>query len=163
MHMGIAIVVYAKDRKEATSKAMDIADSLCCEQYPFDYHRSYGRCEDFPDLDFSMALPLDDDRILDLLKENHTATKRAFMCNAQKVLDAIKDKTPEEMWNIENDMWKYYTYQIGKYEGSDIFVYDDNGEGIRDDGHFRRVITKYNDSEYLKDMKVFVLFQDMHY
>ena len=163
MHMGIAIVVYAVDQKEATAKANDIADSLCCNEHPFDYHSDYKRCDEMPDLNLTMALPLDDDRVLDMLKNKHDATKRWFMYNAQKVLDAIKDKTPEEMWNIENDMWKYYAYQMGKYKGSDIFVYDDDGEGIRDDGHFGRVITKYNDSEDLKDMKVFVLFQDVHY
>lgn len=163
MHMGIAIVVYAENQDEATAKANDIADSLCCNEYPFDYHSDYNRCDDMPDLDLTMALSLDDERVLTLLKEKHAATKRAFTYNARKVLDAIKDKTPEEMWDIEDDMWKFYTYQMGKYKGSDIFVYDDDGEGIRDDGHFGRVITKYNDSEDLKDMKVFVLFQDVHY
>ena len=65
-------------------------------------------------------------------------------------------------------MPRYYAHQIGKYEGSGIYMYDDNGEGIRDKRYLDNVLNKWISlgNDYPKNftgLTIYVVQADVHY
>lgn len=53
----------------------------------------------------------------------------------------IPPKDRELLGRARGEMWRYYCNQIGKYTGSSIWLYDQDGEGIRNRGHLNDVLT----------------------
>jgi hypothetical protein len=168
MHMGIAIITYGEDADEATEKAKDIADMLCEKQDPFDYHADYPPTNDgeLSGMNFSKSLPVADVRVKTILNNFMEYTKDDFLNYVEKVRTAMNGKTAEELWELKDDMWRFYAYEVGKYKGSSIHIYDNDGEGIRNDAHLQNALDKWQTAGYGKNyegMNVYVYFQDVHF
>ncbi len=76
----------------------------------------------------------------------------------KKILNALDDKKPD---NFSISMFKYYCSCLGQYVGTNIWLYDNDGEGIRNNKHLKDVLNKWGTDEY-KNLKVFVLPIDVH-
>ena len=64
-------------------------------------------------------------------------------------------------------MFRYWCYVAGAYTGSSIWLYDNDGEGIRSREHLKNVLNKWADSkttssETYEGLKVFVVPADVH-
>jgi len=178
MHMLICAIVYARDEEEALEKGETIFGELV-ERGTFDYFAMFDddtysspkeRWGDIPavvNIEHPDAKKLIDDamdKTWRYFKENITVVR--------KLLDAYTD---EEIFEEEAKEEKigsggfdpiriarHYFYCIGQYKGFAIFLYDNDGEGIRTRWHLKNVLNKWDDEKY-KDLDIWVVPADVHF
>ena len=126
-----------------------------------------------------------------LIKDGMDVTKKSFKEDIKKVRELINFYSDEELFegktidlkkqileNLENkpitkhiSMFKYYCHSLGEYQGSSIWLYDNDGSGIRDSKNLKNILNKW---EYIykdkkegknpyKNLKVFIIPCDVHY
>ncbi len=195
MHMIIRACVYAKNEEDALDKAKVIFERLCGEGgQPFDYYKTFdeegspvsgkGRWGNITPV--ALATSQEGKKLID---EGMKYTKDNFMEYIKKVRDNLKVYSDEELFEEEvtNDktkviqrlnennnsdlsMFKYYCNCVGQYRGSNIFLYDNDGEGINKGSHLRDVLDKWKflyekkgEPNPYKDLKCYVVPADVHY
>lgn len=176
VHMVIRAIVYAKTRDGALDKAKAIFDGLI-ERGTFDYYttfddtttKSSGRARwgRLP-----TCIKADNRKGKELIEQGMKFTKEEFMRNIKEVRKALNEETNERLFERKtNDyFFKSRCHWIGMYEGSTIWLYDDNGCGIKDDEHLKNALSKWKclnenkgkESPY-KDLDVWVCPADVHY
>ncbi len=172
MHMTILALTFANTKEDARSEAETIFERLCENQHPFDYYTTMDT--------YRATSPKGNA----LINEGMEWTWREFRANLKHVKEILSCMTEEEIFN-ENltkdkevsfakknfvpSIARYYFYQIGKYEGSTIWLYDQDGAGIQHKGHLNDVLNKwesvYKDEKTnpYKGMKLWVTTADVHY
>ena len=64
---------------------------------------------------------------------------------------------------LNNDpMLQYDFFSIGDYNGASCWLYDDDGQGIKNRDHLNNTLNKWNDDE-LKGLDVYIVPADVHY
>ena len=58
-------------------------------------------------------------------------------------------------------MFHNYCFQFGQYEGTQIYLYGNDGEGIRNEKTLKNVLNKWDSKDY-EDLDVFVVPCDCH-
>lgn len=196
MHQIIRAIVYAQDKEEALSKAKNIFDGMCGEEnYPFDYSTTFdeegstvsgkGRWGNITPV--TLATSKEGKKLID---DGMKFTKDGFMENIKNIRKLINKYSDDELFyeevidtkkkvvnklegnegNDGLDMFKYDCYGIGQYKGSNIYLYDQDGEGIRDNKHLKDVLSKW-ECLYEKAGKtnpnryenIYVVPADVHY
>jgi hypothetical protein len=118
MHFTIAAIVYAKDEKAAAKQAEKVFGYLSCKECgrPFDYWTIEGN------------------PVLAGSKEGQKAieecmkwTKAEFMMNLGRLRAALAKQTDEQVYS----------------KGPDIYLYDNDAEGIREPGHLKNALEKW--------------------
>ena len=138
MHFTIAAIVYAKDEKAAAKQAEKVFGYLSCKECgrPFDYWTIEGN------------------PVLAGSKEGQKAieecmkwTKAEFMMNLGRLRAALAKQTDEQVYSEKNvridENVRFLAHCIGKYKGPDIYLYDNDAEGIREPGHLRNALEKW--------------------
>lgn len=177
MHMIIRAVVYAASYKEALEKGKVIFKRLTEEGAPFDYFVTFdeegsvvsgkGRWGNLP------AVSLVTSRMgQKLIRNGMKWTKESFIRSLQTLRKVLGEKTDEEIFEDELDdaMFRYRCYNAGQYEGSEIYLYDNDGSGIRTPKHLEDTLNKWQclyeeqgkKSPY-KDLGVYVVPADVHF
>ena len=149
MHMVISAIVYAPDEESAFDKAREVFERLCGENgQPFDYFSTFesagspmsGRGR------WGSVVPIaraDSKEGKRLIEEGMDATKIDFMRNLSEVRKALEGRSDEELFRKNDDMWRYYAHGLGEYTGSNIWLYDNDGSGIRTPNNLESVLSKY--------------------
>ncbi len=193
MHQVIKIIVYSDSEAEALSKAKGILnDNLVGEEgQSFDY----GTFFDEDDAVMSgkarfgtlPAVVLADSKEgKKLIEDGMKSTKDGFMKNLQKVKEAIKEYTDEELFEEELldtkkkilvelngeqkrpheiGFFKHYCDSLSCYKNSNIYLYDNDGEAIDKTSHLKNVLNKWAGNDWAKkdNLKVYVVPVDVHY
>jgi len=193
MHTIIRIICYANDKKEARIKAEDILDNNLVGDYQsFDYGTFFD--DDFATSRWGsrpVSCLADSKEGKKLIDEGMKFTKKEFKDNIKKVREALKEYSDEDLFegkivdmkkkilqkledkkdnNMDLHLFKYRCWNIGDYSGRSIWLYNDDGEGIRNNEMLKDVLEKWKgfyESEGKinpnKDLKVFVVPVDVHY
>ena len=164
MHMIIRNIVYANSGSEAISKARNNMDSLCEGQYPFDYYdtfdeggTSYWGDKLQPVSEISTA------EGRKLVVDGWRNTLRDMRYHLQEIRKITENKSDLEIiQSLKDSHLQYHYYSIGMYQGSVVWMYDSDGEGIKSRSHLNNVLNKW-DAKNLQDQKVFVVPADVHY
>ena len=100
--------------------------------------------------------------------------------NLQKLRIALSEYKDEDFWfrptkkeyevnnkyheNLDIGMIKFYCYSLGQCKGPNVYLYDNDGEGITDENHLRNVLKKWEDitTEYV-NLRLFVVPVDVHF
>jgi hypothetical protein len=161
MHYLLKIITYANDKKEAKENAKNILDCIVGEYKPFDYHcmddSSHWNLKD-------SVLLADSEKGKTFIKESFEQQKEEFKRNLEKIRQGITKYSNEELLEEKDGMrgmFKYFCFAVGKYRGSGIYLYDHEGEGIRNTEHLNNVLAKWNKKEY-DNLKVYVVLVDAH-
>jgi len=180
MHMVIRAIVYAENQEEALDQARNIFDSLC-ERGSFDYFTMFneegsivsgkGRWGDL----ISVAKVTSPEG-KELIDEGWKATVREFNNSMLEIRRALKYLTDEQIMNDktvdipnEKEFWgmRYHFHCVGQYEGYQIWLYDNDGSGIRDKNHLDNALNKWPELEHTaeeyKDLDVWVVPADVHH
>jgi len=196
MHQIIRIICYANDKREARERAEEILnDNLVGDNRPFDYGTFFdddtstmsgkGRWGYKP----SVVL-VDSKEGKKLIKDGMKYTKESFIEKIKEVRKMIEFYNNEELFEqkvidvkkkiIESledkkdtnnlSLFKHYCSCLGEYRGSNIFLYDNDGEGISDSQHLKDVLTKWKsiygienkEKDKYKGLKVYVVPVDVH-
>ena len=183
MHQLIKIIVYAKNEEDAVLNTENILDRICGDGKAFDYgsvldedgEKSWGVEK------VSLANSKEGKRLID---EGMKDTKEDFMENIKAIRKLIEKYSDDEIFEEEEDLskrdlrkaildklenkkqeynaWRYYFYKLGQYEGSNIYLYDNDGSGIRNFKHLKDVLNKWGSKDY-QDLEIFVVCCDVHH
>lgn len=186
MHQVIRIICYAESPEEAREKAKDILEgSLIGEYRPFDYGTFFdeestvsgkSRFGDKP-----VACLVNSEEGKKLIDEGFRFTKESFIEHLKSVKDTINKYSEEELFEeevinlkskildkLENKkdntdliMFRHYAYCLGEYRGSNVFLYDNDGEGIKNTKHLNHVLNKWDEDKY-KNLNIYVVPCDCH-
>ena len=198
MHQIIRIICYANDKREARERAEEILkNNLVGDNCPFDYGTFFD--DDISTMSgkarwgYNPSVVLADSKEgKKLIKEGMKYTKESFIEKIKEVREMINFYSNEELFekkvidikkkileSLENkkdkkglgiSFFKYYCSCLGEYKGSNIFLYDNDGEGISDSQHLKDVLTKWKSfygtenkekNKYI-GLKVFVVPIDVH-
>jgi len=170
MHMVIRLIVYARTKREALARAREILENVLVGEdghHPFDGYALFNENVPFYGKNrwgnLSPAVRLMTEEGIKLVDEAWEWQKSEFERNL-KELKEIGDK---ENWDFEKLMgnWKFRfrCYSIGQYSGSFIWLYDNDGEGIRDIEHLKEALTKWGNKSEYEDLDVWVVPVDVHY
>ena len=169
-HQIIKILCYAKDKKEARERAEDILNNnLVGDGKAFDYGNFFddddakARWGNFPPV--VLADTKEGKR---LIKEGMRATKEDFKRNLKEVRRLVDFYSNEELVEGEvidikkkileklNDkdknpmgirLFKYFCFCLGQYQGTCVWLYDDDGSGIRDSENLKNVLNKWGEKK----------------
>lgn len=179
MHMIIRAIVYANDKNEALIQAKNVFNSLTENQEPFDYYTLFNNNESQVSgkarwgnlTPVALASSKEGKKLID---GGMKATREAFDMSIKAIREGIEKYTDDQLFENKDvevggmrGMFKYFTNIVGKHRGSDIFLYDNDGEGINSNENLKDVLSKWErngevDSDY-KHLKVFVVPADVHY
>ena len=195
MHMLIGILVFSKTRAKAIEKARDILNDLTKDDKPFDYGTLFTPGENSPVSRASRYESKKSAMLVDTLEGRELTekllglTKQVLFENLEKIRNGLLVLTSEDIWNgiskterslgleskenhieYEPTMFRHCCHEVGQYKGSGIFLYDQDGEGIRDQNHYDNVMAKweslykYGESENpYKDLDLYIIPADVHY
>ena len=164
MHMIIRNIVYANSKGEALSKAKNNMDHLCEGQYPFDYYDTFdnGGTSYWGDK-YPAVADVTSKIGRKMVVEGWNATLRDMRYHLRKIKEITEGKKITEiMRGIGKDWLQYHYKSVGDYYGNNVWLYDGDGEGIKDREHLDNVLKKWDDKN-LQDQKVFVVPADVHY
>lgn len=187
MHQIIRIITYAYSEEEALERAKSVLDdNLVGEEYGmFDYGEFFdndgsevsgkGRWGDMPSV--VLADSKDGKKFID---EGMKATKDSFIESVKGIRRIIDKYSDEELFeekrmsikgkildeldternnNLGLGYFRYYCRNSGASRGSNIFLYDDDGEGIDTTSHLKKVLNKWGKED---KRKVYVVPVDVH-
>jgi len=159
MHMVIRAVVLAANPNEALDKARTAFEQLTENQNPFDYFTMFD--EEGSSVSgkgrygaVKPCLRIATKAGKAMLDEGMAATKEYFLENLARIKAAITRYTPAELFEeapavkpdqdaLDLTLFKHYCYQVGKYGGGSIWLYDSDGSGIRSLRQLDNVLGNY--------------------
>ena len=168
MHMIIRNIVYANSGSEAISKARNNMDNLCEGQYPFDYYDTFdnGGTSYWGD----RLQPVSEISTAEgrkLVVDGWRNTLRDMRYHLQEIRKITENKSDLEIiQSLKENHLQHHYYSIGMYQGSGVWMYDTDGEGIKSRNHLNNALTKWGGidiTEEERDQKVFVVPADVHY
>jgi len=165
MHFLIGVITYGKHKEEAFDKAKSILDGLCGEDKPFDYYSTSD--DDFSRWQGQKIMRVKSKKGKELVNKIMQYTKENFLESLKIVKRAIRKHTNEELFEGSDYLFKYRCSCLGQYKGSDIRLYDNDGQGIRDNKHLKDTLTKWKSlgkkvtKEYA-GMNVYITTADVH-
>ena len=165
MHSKYYIIVYENNEKEALVKAINILNRLTHESNSFDYFH-----------DIQQPVNVNSEEGKKLIEKGMNATEKEFYNAITKVRNTIENYTDKEIFNEQDqdgnclDLVRYYFGIVGMYKGPEIYMYDNDGEGIDNQNHLKSVLNKYASlyenkkrANPYKDKEIFVIPTMMHY
>jgi len=164
MHMIIRNIVYANSEKEALSVAENNFQNLCEGQRPFDYYDMFdnGGSSYWGDK-YPAVANIKSKMGRKMVVDGWSATLRDMRYHLRKIKEATEGKKVTEiMRDIRKDWLQYHFKSAGDYYGESVWLYDGDGEGIKDREHLDNVLNKWGNKHY-KDLNVYIVPADVHY
>jgi hypothetical protein len=142
MHWTLGAIVIAEDAEDAVALAESSFDRLVQDSHPFDYFTIYK--------DQVMRVKTVEGK--KAVEELMEATREDFIENLQKLRSSLSVMSDEDAFSYAAEFnVRYRAYQIGKYIGGGIFLYDQDGAGIRSPEKLKAIVFK--DDSYLRKPK----------
>jgi hypothetical protein len=160
--MQIGIITYGESKPIAREVAENILNDMIGEtHYPFDYGSTIGK-----------TVSVKGDYGRKIISGCMKATIREFLYNiknVRKLLDRFSDKelasceyiSRQEDSTNSTGMTRFWMFKSGQYKGDTIYLYDNDGEGIRTREGLNSVLNQWG--EPVKGQKVYVTPFDVHY
>ncbi|MDQ3848201.1 MAG: hypothetical protein M3261_04500 [Thermoproteota archaeon] len=154
MHTIIAAIVYANNESNALAQARQVFARLVQEHAFDDYTLLHDRTK--------AAVPSNWSKYPTVAKANSSegkrfitdrwqATKRRFDWAIGNVREAVTQYTDDELFAGKDDLggvkqlFRYSCLVIGRMPGPDVFLYDNEAEGICTKEHLEHVLNKWPD------------------
>jgi len=186
MHMIVKILVFAEDEEDAVSEAHYVLDRLCGEGEPFDYFSTFNdkhaleRWGEMPPA-VKVCADLGSDKCdkcserfkcytiqtNSMIEEAMQKTKQEFLENLAPMKKLLATHNDDQLF--EDHSFMFRCYQIGQYKGPCVSLYDQDGEGIRDNEHLNHVLSRWacnhegKPDPELRDKSIFCVPADVHY
>jgi len=162
MHMVIRVIVYASSQKEALEKGKKVLTQLC-EEEKFDYYATFDkeglvvagkdRWGNLP-----VAAKLSSKEGKKLISEGFCAMRRNFYHYLNKIREYLKENSNKQIF--EDPTWfRFYCYCLGQYQGSEVWLYNDDGEGIRNTTELKWALNPKGISKE----NIWIVPADVHY
>jgi hypothetical protein len=175
MHMKIGTIVYAISRRTAHDEARRVLERLTKNGEPFDCFTTVRLTDDGTYEEGVTAIPDDDPVFKTLIDKFWSYTVDDFKRNLEAVKKILrrKDATLENLMEEKPkafDFFRHRAYSLGKYSGSTIWLYDNDGEGIQKKSHLDNALNKwkclYEDEgkpNPYRTLSIYLVLADVHY
>ena len=178
MHMIIRAIVYADDKLAALKKAKEVFEYLTDGEKPFDYYGLFGNDDYAEDRwgHFKSVYNLTEKDGIRLVEEGWESTvkdmeeyfeKGKEYLNKCKTVHDILSPDPKD---ADASMGRWYLGKLGSYDGSSVWLYDNDGSGIATRDHLDNTISKWKCLYEDRDKKnpyagldVWVVPADVHF
>ena len=160
MHMIIRNIVYADSEEQAITKAKENFENLCEGQRPFDYYDLFteGGSGYWGDKYLSVA-KADSIEGRKMVVGGWRATLKDMYIHLKRIEKKMKTrKITELISDMRKEFLQYDFYAVGEYIGSNVWLYDDDGEGIKTREHLNSALYEWNEGK-----GVYVVPADVHY
>ncbi len=197
-HQIIGIICYANSLNEARERAEEILnENLVGEYKPFDYGTFFDEESSVSGKsrwgNITPVCLADSKEGKKLINRGIKATKDNFMEMIKKIRkhldfysdeelfeEEVKDTKKKIILSLDDDkednnelkwlrQFKYYCYCLGEYRGTNIWLYDNDGEGIQNTKHLKDVLNKwkclYEDEgkeNPSKNLNIYIIPIDVH-
>lgn len=157
MHYRNIFLVHADNKEDALAQAHTLADRMCDEgSGSFDwYDDTEGR---WPECNKPMLAESEEGKALiaDAWSGQLEEYKRAY----EKIAEFLKTSpTFDTFMQLESsEMIRYYMYTLGKYDGSGVYLYGDDGSGLMR----QRDLDWYIKPEKAHEVPLYAVAIDMH-
>ena len=94
--------------------------------------------------DLPVAAPVESEAGQGLLDRGWEATEEEFQRNLDRVKEGIEELSDEEIM-LDEDLVRHAFHQVGAYDGTSVFLYDEHGCGIRHRGQLDRVLERLDE------------------
>jgi len=170
MHMTIRVIVSAKNAKEALATAKRRLDNLVGEGRDFDYYRTFDEKDAYG---YPAVTEATSEAGMTMIREGMAFTRQEFL-EAMAQIRGAMFYTDEEIMNERRTsnlkrgslddlgMIRLAFHKVGQYTGSYIWLYDGDGQGIRNQYDLDNVLTNYG-RPLEKGDKLYVIPADMHF
>lgn len=145
MHQLTGMIIYATDKDGAKLKARELFDRLCDGHCSFDYHGLNHSASRYG----TICVKADSKKGKETIARLHGHTIDNLKRALKEIRETIANFTDEEIIEEQGadgkrvGLARYYFHEVGKYEGGDIFLYDDDLSGIRDNRHLENSLNKW--------------------
>jgi hypothetical protein len=162
MHMLIRAIVYANSKIEAKDKATAIFERLV-EKGDFDYYSlaTSNRSRWYVDIELASSK---NGKML--IRNGMSATKSDMVQALDEIRKIVTTQNNETIWRSQRDrnMFQHQCHIVGQYSGNYVYVYDDDGAGIKTPGHLRSVLTKWqHQTNQYQHKDIYVVCADVHW
>ncbi|MEM3453336.1 MAG: hypothetical protein QW835_06920 [Candidatus Hadarchaeum sp.] len=183
MHVLIAAIVEANDKIDALNQGKKIFDDLV-DRSDFDYYATFddpSAGQRWSRLPYAARLTSKEGK--DLLEFILDATKNELFEKLKTIRKLLRDYDDEDIWygddidclpadkkvyrilkggkriDFENSVrfFRYCCYCIGAYSGPYVFLYDEDGDGIRDCTELKHFLEKKG------EQKLWIVPADAHF
>ena len=156
MHSSIKILVYAKSEEEARGEAEQIIGE-----------RMTGNGGHFDYVSVETVKLASSDEGKSAIALGMKWTKENFIEAIKEVRKRLKRYTNEQLYLEDKALdTRFYCHKAGEYAGRNVFIYDQDGEGIREPKHLKNVLTKWrclgSKSNEYDDKDIYVVETDAH-
>jgi hypothetical protein len=172
MHQLIHGLVYAESPDDALTEARYDVFTPLVEKNLFDYFVTFDqdglgvsgkdRWGELP-----AATPAESEQGQELIQRGWEATVDEYRRSFDRLQDFLDDHEPEEFWNDGEVHGEYVLdfHRIGQFQGPATFLYDQNGDGIRDKAHLEQVENYWEDLEtqQYENLNLYVVPADVHF
>ena len=175
MHKVIRIIVYANSKEEALERAKETLEQyLVGEEKPFDYYTTF----DIPKKSAPMsgrarwgnlppAVKLMSKKGIELLDKAWEWTVEEFKEHLEELIKIGKECNWDFRKLMEDNWFKYHALCLGEEKGWGVWVFDEDGNGIKSLEHLKNVIEKWKsvlgEENPYKDKEVWIVPVDVHY
>ena len=169
MHTTIGFIVYAHSKEQAEKNRKKNMERLSCKecQTPFD---GWSPLEVIEGMEFvpQVASTPAAGRVIGILMD---WTRQRFFENLDEVRSRLTRATNEELYH-ERKLGdaRFYMHEAGTYTGRGVYIYDNDGEGIREVSHLNDALEKWPSIKSGENRKrldasgpPWVLLADAHY
>jgi hypothetical protein len=126
----------------------------------------------------------EDDKAWNILIDGIIAYKNELINHLNHIRKGLGEYTNEDFWEVDKkkedkirlknnnacldiDGIKHYMYSVGKYSGPNVWLYDQDGEGIRDMHHLTNVLERWkslsNGGKDYINKKLYIVPADVHF
>tara|TARA_R100001082_G_scaffold105683_1_gene77963 strand:+ start:194 stop:688 length:495 start_codon:yes stop_codon:yes gene_type:complete len=164
MHMVIRNIVYANSESEALSISHSNFDNLCEGGRPFDYYDTFDNGgTSYWGRKLSPTSKINTEEGRKLIVDGWRNTLRDMRYHLQEIQKITENKSALEIIkSLKHNHLQYHYKSIGDYRGSGVWMYDNDGEGIKSRKHLDNVINKWGANEY-RDKDIYIVPADVHY
>ena len=162
MHMVIRVIVYASSQEEALKKGKKVLSKLC-EEEKFDYYATFDeeglvvagkdRWGNLP-----VVAKLSSKEGKKLISEGFCAMRKEFYRCLNKIRKYLKENSNKQLFE-DTSLFRYYCYCLGQYSGSEIWLYNNDGEGIRNTRELKWALNP----ESISKENIWVVPADVHF
>lgn len=175
MHQIIRAIVYAKDQDEAVQEARKVFERLSDGGDPFDYFVLFN--EDGNGVAGSdrwgkipAVVKADSPEGKRLIDEGMKYTMQEAERSLSRIRYALQKYSDEELLSSKelkdyDEGWLDFLYEcycLGMRVGYKVYLYDNDGEGVKDYKTLYNVLHKGEDNKVYKDLDVWVVPADVH-
>lgn len=173
MHQLIYGLVYDSTREEALEQAKRDVFRPLVEEEVFDYFVTFdedGRGVAGSDRWGALPAAVEAETSAGekLIDHGWEATVREYMRSFQRVEEFMEEHDPSAFWTDEevHRTYLFDFHRIGEFQGMGTFLYDQDGEGIRYEGHLENVRNYWSDEPSegsFENQELYVVPADVHF